>query len=270
MEILVIPLHQSRALISRPEVKIINSACICYRHMRGMLTRWRLSFVKVKGVFSNLGKISIPTLCFPSWAAQQGNNFEGKKERKEGFIDVELEEAKSYHTWNMFLNFSLHVGFFLRNCTNLPWPVKNNFIPCGFSQEERPCVMLSWGKFGHRRKEAGLQVCFPSERWFLYSDVIWSQGLHNMTLDLCCLRESSHHREKRKALWNKASPVLRDPHLHGISCPLFYRHDKETLARPSTPMLTDAHCRRGTAWRMSSNSRVCSRKAKLGPLRKSK
>jgi len=64
VELLVLPLHQRRALISRPEVKTINSACICYRHMRGMLNRRRSSFVKVKGVFFNLAKISIPTLCF--------------------------------------------------------------------------------------------------------------------------------------------------------------------------------------------------------------
>lgn len=164
VEILVIPLHQIRALISRPKVKIINSACICYRHMRGMLTRWRLSFVKVKGVFSNLGKISIPTLCFSSRAAQQGKNCEEKKERKEGCRDVEPEEVKSYHTWNIVFNFYIAGGFFLRSCTNLPWPLKSNFIPCGFSQEERHYVMLSWGKFGHRRNEAGLQVCFPLER----------------------------------------------------------------------------------------------------------
>lgn len=84
VEILVIPLHQSRALISRPEVKIINSACICYRHMRGMLTRWRLSFVKVKGVFSNLGKISVPTLCFLLEQLNRAITVRGrKKERKE-------------------------------------------------------------------------------------------------------------------------------------------------------------------------------------------
>lgn len=241
VEILVIPLHQSRALISRPEVKIINSACICYRHMRGMLTRWRLSFVKVKGVFFNLAKISVLTLCFPTWAAQQGSNREGKKQTKEGFRDTELEEVKNYH--NMVFNFYLADGLFLRNCTYLPWPVKNNFFPCGFSQEERHCVMLSWGKSGHRRKEAGLQICFPLERWFLYSDAIWSQGLHNVTLDLCCLRESSHHREERKAMRSRASPLLNVTSLPGISCPLFNRHDKETLERPSTLLFTDAHCR---------------------------
>lgn len=156
MEILVIPLHQSRTLISRPEVKIINSACICYRHMRGMLTRWRLSFVKVKGVFSNLGKISVPTLCFPSWAAQQGNNCEGKKERKEGFRDVDLEEVKSYYTWNMVFNFYIAGRFFLGSCTNLPWPVKNNFILCGFSEEERHCVRKVWAQ-----KEGGRATGMP-------------------------------------------------------------------------------------------------------------
>lgn len=41
----------------------------------------------------------------------------------------------------MGFNFYLAGGLFLRNYTNLPWPVKSYFIPCGFSQEERHALL---------------------------------------------------------------------------------------------------------------------------------
>lgn len=96
----------------------------------------------------------------------------------------------------MVFNFYLTGGFFLKTCTNLPWPVKNNFIPCGLSQEDRHCVMLPWGRFGHRRKGAGLQACFPLGRWFLYSDAIWSQGC-TMWLWICVASEKAPITERR-------------------------------------------------------------------------
>lgn len=74
--------------------------------MRGMLNRWRPSFVKVKGVFFNLAKISIPTLCFVSWAAQQDDNCEGKKEKR-GSEKQNLRKLETITPKMCFLTFIL-------------------------------------------------------------------------------------------------------------------------------------------------------------------
>lgn len=92
----------------------------------------------------------------------------------------------------MVFNFYLAGGFFLRNRTDLPWPIRKNITPDGLIQEEKRCALLLCRKLGDRAADILLHL----KRWFISSDPIWSQGVHNVTLNLCCPRESSHHRDK--------------------------------------------------------------------------
>lgn len=165
----------------------------------------------------------------------------------------------------MVFNFYLSGGLFLRNCKNLPWPVKNNFIPCGFSQEERRCVMLSWGKFGHRRKEEGM---LPIGKM--------------IPLQWCNMVTGAAQRDSGSVLPQRKLPSQSGEEStveQGFTCPQGHQSPWNILSSFQQTWQGDfgqakySHVHRnlqqgGIAWRISRNSCVCSRKAKLGLLGK--